>query len=203
MSGNREASFDTGDGLLVVDVQVDFCPGGALPIEEGDRVIPVLNRWMEAAADNGIPVYVSRDWHPEHHVSFKERGGQWPRHCVQDTEGAAFHPELRIPEDAVKVTKGVRLDKDQNSAFDETGLANQLRRDGVRRLWVGGLAQDVCVLETVLDARKEGFAVNVISEASRPVSADGGKKAQRSMKDAGAGWVHNSPPAGETRGPKG
>lgn len=186
MSGPGKTPFQPGDGLLVVDVQVDFCPGGALPVQEGDQVVPVLNRWMEAAASGGFPIYVSRDWHPEHHASFAEQGGGWQPHCVQDTEGAAFHPDLRIPPGSVKVTKGVRLDHDQNSAFDETGLADQLRRDGVKRLWVGGLAQDVCVLATVLDACEEGFAVNLILDATRPVSPEKGEKALREMKDAGA-----------------
>jgi nicotinamidase/pyrazinamidase len=189
----EEISFEAGDGLLVVDVQVDFCPGGALPIEEGDRVLPVLNHWLEAAAGSSIPIYASRDWHPEHHVSFAEQGGEWPPHCLQDTKGAAFHPGLRLPAGTVKVTKGVRLDQDQNSAFDQTGLADQLRRDGVRRLWVGGLAEDVCVLATVLDALKEGFQVKLISDATRPVSPEGGEEALRKMKDAGAAFVKGTP----------
>lgn len=175
-----------GDGLLVVDVQNDFCPGGALPIEEGDRVVPILNRWIHAAREKGIPVYASRDFHPVRHVSFREQGGQWPPHCIEDSKGAAFRSDLTLPEDVVKITKGVRLDKDQNSAFDETGLASQLRRDGVKRLWTGGLAQDVCVLATVLDARKEGFEVLVLKEATRPVTPEEGEKALKEMEEAGA-----------------
>jgi len=175
-----------GDALIVVDVQNDFCPGGALPIEEGDKVIPVLNEWIAAAEDKALPVYASRDWHPVGHISFEERGGPWPPHCIQDTDGAAFHPDLRLPAAAIKVTKGVRFDKDQNSAFDETGLAEQLRRDGINRLWVGGLAQDVCVLATVLDACGHNFATHVITDATRPVSAEGGEVARRRMANAGA-----------------
>jgi nicotinamidase/pyrazinamidase len=189
----EETPFEAGDGLLVVDVQVDFCPGGKLPIEEGDRILPVLNHWLEAAAGSAIPIYASRDWHPEHHVSFEKKGGKWPPHCIQDTKGSEFHPELHLPGGTVKVTKGVRLDQDQNSAFDETGLADQLRRDGVKRLWVGGLAQDVCVLATVLDALKEGFHVNLILDATRPVSPEGGEEALRKMKDAGAAFVKAIP----------
>jgi nicotinamidase/pyrazinamidase len=193
MREEKKVSLEDGDGLLIVDVQIDFCPGGALPIEEGDRIIPILNRWVEAAAGSGIPIYASRDWHPEHHVSFEEQGGEWPPHCVQDTKGAAFHPDLRLPGATVKVTKGVRLDKDQNSTFDETGLADQLRRDGVQRLWVGGLAQDVCVLATVLDARKEGFAVNLILDGTFPVSLEGGKEALQKMKNGRVVFVYTSP----------
>lgn len=176
-----------GDALIVVDVQNDFCPGGALAVPEGDAVIPLLNDWIAAAADKGVPVYASRDWHPKNHVSFQAQGGPWPPHCVQDTAGAGYHPDLRLPDDAVKVTKGVRFDHDQNSVFDETGLDAQLRREGIKRLWVGGLAQDVCVRATVLDARKAGFEVNVILEATRPITDEGGAEARREMSEAGAG----------------
>jgi nicotinamidase/pyrazinamidase len=175
-----------GDALIVVDVQKDFCPGGALPIENGDKVVAVLNRWIGAAVKKGIPVYFSRDWHPVDHVSFKQRGGSWPPHCIQDSDGAGFHPDLRLPESAVMVTKGVRFDQDQNSVFDQTGLAERLREDGIRRLIVGGLAEDVCVLATVLDGIKEGFEVMLISDATRPVTASGGEKARKKMRDAGA-----------------
>jgi len=175
-----------GDALLVIDVQNDFCPGGALPIAHGDEVVPVLNRWLAQAGENNIPVYASRDWHPAGHVSFKESGGEWPPHCLQDTDGAAFHSDLNLPESVIKVTKGVRFDHDQNSAFDETGLAAELRRRDVETVFVGGLAQDVCVLATVLDARREGFQVVLIERATRPVSPDGGNKALSDMRAAGA-----------------
>ncbi|MDR9467906.1 nicotinamidase [Marinospirillum sp.] len=174
------------DALLVVDVQKDFCPGGALAIEGGDEVVPLLNSWIEAVTAEGLPVYFSRDWHPVNHISFEEQGGPWPPHCIQDTDGAAFHPDLQLPESAVKVTKGVRFDQDQNSAFDQTGLAEQLRKDSVRRLIVGGLAEDVCVLATVLDACKEGFEVILLQEATRPVTREGGEKARSKMRAAGA-----------------
>jgi len=179
-------SMQPGDALVIVDVQNDFCPGGALPIERGDEVIPVLNRWIAAATEVGIPIYASRDWHPGGHLSFRESGGPWPPHCVQDTEGAAFHPMLALPSDAILITKGTRFDRDQNSAFDQTGLAVELRRRGVKRLWVGGLAEDVCVLATVLDARREGFDVHLIPGATRPVTHQGGEQAQRDMRAAGA-----------------
>ena len=179
-----------GDALLIVDVQKDFCPGGALPIEHGDEVVPVLNRYIEAAAAKGLTVYASRCWHPAGHVSFKERGGPWPPHCLQDSDGARFHPDLMLPDDAVKVTKGARFDHDQNSAFDETGLAAQLRSDGVKRLWVGGLAEDVCVRASVLDGLAEGFDVIVIENATRPVTAAGAEQARREMREAGALFEH-------------
>ncbi|WP_152204922.1 isochorismatase family protein [Marinobacter changyiensis] len=180
------ATLCPGDALIVVDVQNDFCPGGALAIEEGDKVVPVLNHWIESATAHNVPVYVSRDWHPVDHISFEQRGGPWPPHCIQDSDGAGFHPDLRVPESAVKVTKGVRFDQDQNSAFDQTGLAEQLRHDGVKRLFVGGLAEDVCVLATVLDGCKEGFEVVLIPDATRPVTIPAGEEARRKMHAAGA-----------------
>jgi nicotinamidase/pyrazinamidase len=179
-------AFRKGDALIVVDVQNDFCPGGKLPIEQGDEVIPILNEWMAAAAEKGVPVFASRDWHPIAHVSFKDQGGPWPPHCVQDTEGAAFHPDLRLPEDAIIVTKGVRFDQDQNSAFDQTGLAAYMKNRGIERIWIGGLAEDVCVAATALDARAAGFEVCVLEDATRPVTEEQGREALRKMADAGA-----------------
>jgi nicotinamidase/pyrazinamidase len=185
MSDSRRV-LRPGDALIVVDVQVDFCPGGRLPVEHGDEVVPVLNRWMTAAGEAHIPIYATRDWHPLQHPSFTEFGGPWPVHCVQDSPGARFHPDLKLPAAVVIVTKGVRFDRDQYSAFDETGLATELRKHGVHRVWVGGLAQDVCVRATVLDARREGFDVVVIADATRPVTHAGGERANEEMRQAGA-----------------
>ena len=128
------------DALIIVDVQNDFCPGGTLPVAHGNEVVPVMNRWIRAALAADIPLYASRDWHPLHHLSFSESGGPWPVHCVQDTDGARFHPDLALPNSVIVVTKGVRFDRDQYSAFDETGLATELRRRDITRVWIGGLA---------------------------------------------------------------
>jgi nicotinamidase/pyrazinamidase len=174
-----------GDALLVVDVQNDFCPGGALPIPDGDRVVPVINDWLAAAEQAGIPVYASRDWHPRGHPSFVSEGGEWPVHCLQDSRGAAFHPDLRLPPGAVVVTKGTRFDQDQYSTFDQTGLHERMKKDGVRRIWAAGLAQDVCVCASVLDARELGYEVALIPEGSLPVTRDGGSDAVRRMREAG------------------
>lgn len=174
-----------GDALLVVDMQNDFCPGGALPIDQGDKCVPVLNEWIEAAQLKNLPIYLSRDWHPIGHMSFKVSGGKWPEHCLQDSKGAAFHSGLKVPDDAIKVTKGTRFDKDQNSAFDDTGLLQDCQRTGVRRLWIGGLALDVCVLATALDGKKAGFDVHLIKSATRPVTIEGGQQAIEDMRRAG------------------
>jgi nicotinamidase/pyrazinamidase len=169
-------------------VQRDFCPGGALPVPEGDGVVPVLNRWVRAAQRAGVPIYVSRDWHPRRHPSFEGSGGPWPPHCIQGSPGAELHPNLELPPDVVGVIKGVRFDRDQLSAFDGTGLASQLARDAVRRLWVGGLALDVCVRATVLDALDAGLDVHVIVGGTRPITEAGGREALGAMADAGASF---------------
>lgn len=181
-----ESQLASGDVLIVVDVQNDFCPGGALPVPDGDAVVLVLNAWIAHAQRTGNLVVASRDWHPRQHISFEGQGGPWPEHCLQDSEGAAFHPELELPDDVVKVSKGVRLDKDQYSAFDDTGLAAFLRERGAERLWVGGLAQEVCVHATIMSAREAGFDTVLIAEATRPIDAEAGRKALQAMQHAGA-----------------
>lgn len=176
------------DALIVVDVQNDFCPGGALAVREGDAVVPVLNEWIERAQSAGAAVVASRDWHPEDHCSFDARGGPWPRHCVRETRGAAFHPELRLSDDALVVSKGQARDRDNYSAFDDTGLADTLHQRGIERLWVGGLAQDVCVRATVLDACEAGFETHLIADATRAVDVNpgDGERALEAMRAAGA-----------------
>ena len=174
-----------GDGLLIVDVQYDFCPGGALPIPGGDRIIPVLNNWIAVAAEREVPIYASRDWHPAGHPSFREEGGEWPPHCLQDSPGAQFHAALRLPANTVVVTKGTRFDHDQLSAFHDTGLHERVRRDGVQRLWVGGLAQDVCVAASSLEARRHGIDVALIPDGSLPVNPDGAQQCLDAMRAAG------------------
>ncbi len=182
------AELGAGDTLLVVDVQNDFCPGGALPVAEGDRVVPVLNRWIERAVRARIPVFASRDWHPRGHVSFAERGGPWPPHCVQGTAGAELHRDLALPPGAVLVSKGTSLDRDAYSAFEGTDLAERLRAAGVRRVFVGGLALDYCVRASALDALKHGLDVVLLVQATRPVevSPGDGERALAELRAAGA-----------------
>jgi nicotinamidase/pyrazinamidase len=181
------ARMDEHDALILVDVQVDFCPGGQLAVHEGDQVVPVLNRWIERARRVGALVIASRDWHPPNHASFREQGGQWPRHCVRDELGAEFHPELDLPDEAHVVSKGFERHRDRYSVFDEDdGLADHLRRHGVRRLWIGGLAQDFCVRDTVLDGLNRGFEVHLIADGTRPVDAEQGRQAIAEMRAAGA-----------------
>lgn len=181
-----------GDALLLVDVQNDFCPGGALPVPAGDEVVGVLNRWIEAATQAGIPVFASQDWHPPGHVSFAEQGGPWPAHCVQGTRGAEFHPELRLPADTVIVRKGNDREKDSYSAFDGTALSSNMAKLGVKRVWHGGLALDYCVRASALDALAEGFDTHVIVHGTRAVNVrpGDGEAALEEMRRAGAKLSH-------------
>ena len=155
--------------LVVVDLQRDFCPGGSLAVTDGDAVVPPLNRVVSAFARAGLPVLYTRDWHPEDHCSFRDRGGPWPRHCVAGTPGAEFHPELIIAPGSTLVSKATRPDAEAYSGFQGTELESQLRRTGVRDLVVGGLATDYCVKQTCLNGLKAGFSVNVMTDCVKGV----------------------------------
>jgi len=181
------------DALVIVDVQNDFCPGGALAVPDGDRVIPVLNSYAKRFSGHGAPVFASRDWHPARTKHFKAWGGTWPPHCVQDTPGAAFHPELALPAETEIVSKGTDPEADAYSCFQaETGagmpFAAALGEQGVGRLFVGGLATDYCVKATVLDALREGFEVVVLQDAVAAVdlASGDGARALDEMQGAGA-----------------
>ena len=178
--------------LLIVDVQNDFCPGGALAVAQGDKVVPALNRYIEIFSKGKNPVIASRDWHPAKTRHFKNFGGPWPIHCVQNTPGAAFHPALKLPPRTIIVSKGMDLEKDSYSAFqaiDERGqpfleILNDL---DVKELWIGGLATDYCVKASVLDALKD-FDVKLLMDAIEGVNIhpDDSKRAIEEMVAAGA-----------------
>ncbi|HEY8223876.1 MAG TPA: bifunctional nicotinamidase/pyrazinamidase [Pyrinomonadaceae bacterium] len=176
--------------LIVVDVQNDFCPGGALAVAHGDEVVAPLNKLIDQFLQAGDPVYESRDWHPAKTKHFAKYGGTWPVHCVQNTKGAEFHPHLRDNPKIEVISKGLG-DKDCYSAFDETDLAPKLRAQGVEEVWVGGLATDYCVKNTVLDALKSGFEVKAVENAMRAVDLNpgDGAKAIEEMREAGADIV--------------
>ena len=184
---------DKKKALLVVDVQNDFCPGGALAVAEGDQVVAPLNRLMEEFLERGEPVFRSRDWHPPQTKHFADYGGTWPVHCVQNTKGAEFHPDLIDDMHVRTISKGMG-DEDSYSAFDGTDLALHLRRLGVEEVWVGGLATDYCVKNTVLDALREGFEVKALKDSMRAVDVNpgDGERALEEMRAAGAEIVENS-----------
>jgi nicotinamidase/pyrazinamidase len=173
---------------LVVDVQRDFLPGGTLAVPAGDEVVPALNRYLSLAQEAGCPVFASRDWHPLNHCSFRSRGGTWPAHCVAGTPGAAFAPGLKLPADAIIVDKATTAETEAYSAFSGTELARWLRARGVKRLLVGGLATDYCVLNTVRDGLREGFQVLLLEDAIRAVNVHpgDGARAAGEMRRLGA-----------------
>jgi nicotinamidase/pyrazinamidase len=179
--------------LLVVDVQKDFCPGGALAVPAGDRVVPALNRHIAEADARGWPVYASRDWHPPVTRHFKPHGGEWPPHCVQNTEGAGFHRDLRLPDSAIIVSKGQAADSHGYSALegytpDGKTLLDELRERQIDHLYVGGLATDYCVKHSVLDARHAGLTVTVLGDSIAGVDVKPGDSSHAiaEMRAAGA-----------------
>lgn len=179
--------------LLLVDIQPDFCPGGALPVPEGDAVVEVANRLGAIAP----LVLATQDWHPEGHSSFAAQGGPWPEHCVQGTPGAELHPGLRLPLAEV-VRKGASHGADSYSGFADddgtpTALEALLRARGVEELVVMGLATDYCVKATVLHALERGFSVEVLEDGCRGVNirADDSSRALEEMQGAGARVIHS------------
>lgn len=179
--------------LIVVDVQNDFCPGGSLAVAQGDEVVAPLNKLMKEFLDRGEPVYKTRDWHPEKTKHFAIYGGTWPIHCVQNTHGAEFHPDLLDDPRITVISKGFDERADGYSGFDGTQLAQLLRDEDVKETWVGGLATDYCVKQTVIDGVRNGFKVKALADAMRAVNVnpDDGKKAIDEMKEAGAEIVGN------------
>lgn len=193
------------DVLLIIDVQNDFCPGGALAVPHGDEIVPAVNRLATEFAH----VILTQDWHPHGHASFASShpgrkpfdtisvayGEQilWPDHCVQGTHGALFHPALEAPHAELVLRKGFRSAIDSYSAFREndhrtpTGLASYLRERGFQHLTLCGLATDFCVFYSAIDGREAGFEISVMTSACRGIDVDGSlARAMRSMNEAGA-----------------
>ncbi len=175
--------------LVVIDVQVDFCPGGALAVKGGDQIIPGLNAAIDAFGKLGFPVFFTRDWHPSNHMSFVDQGGVWPPHCVQWSKGSAFHPDLRVLPDATVFSKGDDPLKEAYSGFQGTELEAAMKELEIDEVYIGGLATDYCVKESVLDARGAGFEVVVLEDCVRAVDTKlgDGAKAMAEMREAGAG----------------
>jgi nicotinamidase/pyrazinamidase len=191
--------------LLIIDVQNDFCPGGTLPVLEGDEVVPIINTLMEHFGS----VVATQDWHPPGHISFasthagkkpfetvRVKGIEqvlWPDHCIQGSPGAALHPDLDGSGPHLILRKGIRQDLDSYSAFFEndrkttTGLASYLREIGVDRLWMCGLAADVCVFYSAMDAIRLGFETVIIEDAVRGVDVPAGNVSRTRDKMKGAG----------------
>jgi nicotinamidase/pyrazinamidase len=173
--------------LIIVDVQIDFCPGGALAVPEGDRIVPVINRCIEQFIVRGMPVIATRDWHPPQTSHFRDFGGIWPVHCVQETPGARFHPDLRLPPGAIVVSKGMDPTRDDYSAFfarDSRGvpLDRVLAGLGVKHLYMAGMATDYCVKESALEALRQGLEITIIADGIRGVDLQEGDS-QRALAE--------------------
>jgi nicotinamidase/pyrazinamidase len=186
--------------LLVVDVQYDFLPGGALGVPDGDAILPRVNRAIDLFARRGLPVVATRDWHPAETRHFKSYGGAWPAHCVQGTKGARFHKDLSLPRGTIVVSKGMDPEEDSYSAFQAVtdqgrDLESVLRERGVDELFIAGLATDYCVRASAIDAIKRGFRVRVLKDAVRGVDVKPGDSdiATKEMRAVGAQFL-------ETRG---
>lgn len=179
---------ERGDALLIIDPQNDFFPKGGLPVPCGDQIIPVLNQLIALFEIAGLPVFVTRDWHPANHCSFTTQGGKWPVHCIADSFGAAFPDVLTLPASAEIINKASNPGRDAYSGFDGTDLDKKLQKLSIHHLYIGGLATDYCVLDTVLDARRIGYDVTVFNAAIRGVEANQGDvlKALEMMQQHGA-----------------
>lgn len=161
--------------LLVVDVQNDFSPRGALAVPQGDKIIPKLNKYLKIFSKAKLPIFATRDWHPKETRHFKKFGGLWPVHCVQKTKGASFHPKLKLPKEAVLIYKGMDPGKDSYSAFQAedargVGLRELLKSSGAEEIYIGGLATDYCVKYSAMDALKAGLKVKVLIDAVKGVN---------------------------------
>ena len=179
--------------ILVVDVQRDFCLGGALAVPDGDRVVGVLNQILRAAHARRLTLYATRDWHPHNSRHFLAGGRTWPAHCIAGSAGARFHPDLDLPEGTLIVSKGIEADSDGYSAFEGrlengTSLSDDLRQRGITHLITGGLATDYCIRHSVLDAMQKGWHVTVVTDAIAAVelTPGDGERALAKMRAGGA-----------------
>lgn len=178
------------EALIVVDMQRDFMPGGALPVPEGDEIIPTVNECIRKFHERGALIVATRDWHPENHISFRERGGPWPKHCVQNTPGAEFVVEL--PPDAVIISKATDPDKEAYSGFEGTELDKILRERGVKRVYVCGVATEYCVKATAMDAIRLGYETYILQDAVKGIRPEDEEKALEELQKAGAKLVECS-----------
>jgi nicotinamidase/pyrazinamidase len=162
------------DVLIIADIQKDFLSGGTLPVPKADEIIPVLNEYANIFSKANAKIFASRDWHPSNHMSFTAQGGRWPPHCVQETEGANFHPDLKLPKKTETISKATDPAKEAYSVFEDTNLAETLKSKGVTRVFVGGLTTDYCVVNTVRDILKLGYEAVLLADATRGLNVEPG-----------------------------
>jgi nicotinamidase/pyrazinamidase len=185
---NLYVKISSKDVLIIADIQKDFLPGGALPVKEGDLIVPALNEYGKIFSKVNAKIVASRDWHPQNHASFTDQGGPWPPHCIQETDGAAFSSDLKLPKGTIIVSKATDPNKEAYSVFDGTDLGEQLISQGTKRIFIGGLATDYCIVTSVLDARKMGLDVVVLADATRGINVkpDDVDRAFEKMRLSGA-----------------
>ncbi|MGZ9139814.1 MAG: isochorismatase family protein [Nitrospira sp.] len=176
------------DALLVADIQNDFLPGGALAISDGDDILPILENYIRQFHAHSLPIFLTRDWHPSNHCSFRPQGGPWPAHCVAGSPGSLPPPSFSAPSSAVIIYKAIDRDQEAYSAFQNTALDRHLRALSVQRLFIGGLATDYCVLNSVKDARSLGYDVCLLMDGIKAVNLrpDDGRRAEEEMFRLGA-----------------
>ena len=181
-----------GDALIVVDMQNDFLSGGSLAVTGGNAIMPVLNHYITCFQAHQLPVYATRDWHPPDHCSFQSQGGMWPPHCIAESSGAAFHPDLKLPINTTVISKATSREKDAYSAFTDTPLNELLQSSGTHRLFIGGLATEYCVLNTVKDALRYHYTTFVLVDAVCAINQqpEDGRRALEEMLRLGAGLIH-------------
>lgn len=183
-----EVTLGTGDTLIIIHMQNDFLPGGSLPVQMGDTIIPVINRYLMLFHDHGLPIFATRDWHPFDHCSFQQQGGPWPPHCIATTTGAAFHPDIEFPINTQVISTATTREKDTYSSFTDTQFHALLQASGIRRLFFGGVATEYCVLNTVKNALLLHYTTFVLEDAVRAINVkpDDGLHALEEMKHLGA-----------------
>ncbi len=184
----KDYTLNMTDALIVTDIQIDFLPGGALPVKDGDQIIPILNEYVKVFNNSGLRIFATRDWHPPNHISFKQQGGPWPPHCIQNSSGAEFSPSLKLPPNVTIISKATDPSREAYSAFESTDLAKQLKEAGISRIFVGGLTTDYCVKDTALDGLKLGFEVVWLGDASLGINVKPGdiERAIQEMNKSGA-----------------
>ncbi|WP_324734836.1 nicotinamidase [Thermococcus sp. SY098] len=172
------------EALIIVDMQKDFMPDGALPVPDGNKIIPKVEEYIKKFKEKGALIIATRDWHPPNHISFTEQGGPWPKHCVQNTEGAEF--VVKLPEDAIIISKADKPDKEAYSGFEGTNLAETLRKRGIKKVYICGVATEYCVRATALDALKYGFEVYILKDAIKGINPEDEEKALKELEEQGA-----------------
>lgn len=184
--------LNSGDALIVLDVQNDFLLGGRLAVPGGNEIIPLLNRYISYFDAHKLPIFATRDWHPANHCSFQQQGGLWPPHCIAESEGAAFHPNLELPVDIHIISKATAQEKNAYSGFADTQLNTLLQSFGIHRVFIGGIATEYCVLNTVKDALRLHYITYVLEDAICAINKqpEDGLHAIEKMTHLGAIPIH-------------